>query len=131
MIVKFVKSDARVRHFMALCLCRLSQEHQLEDRLAGQGALGAATRLVAVSDSVRTKEIAAKVLINLACSMEGHQADTTVKNVLKCVAVLVTHEIRRDSLTPTRSSSAPRPFSSWPVYRKRGPCWPNRASSLY
>ena len=86
--------------------------------------------LVAVSDSVRTKEIAAKVLINLACSMEGHQADTTVKNVLKCVAVLVTHRDSNNSQMPTRSSSAPRPFWSWPVYRKRGPCWPSKASSL-
>ena len=100
-VVALVNSDdARVRHFMALCLCKMSEEPGLEDRLATQGALTAATRLVAVSDSVRTKEIAAKVLINLAVGLDGNQADTTVKAVLRCVAVLVTHRTKTGDPDP-------------------------------
>lgn len=83
--------DPRVRHYCALCLCRLSAERGLEEWLIADGALAAATRLVTLSENASTKEVAAKVLINLAVTLEGNQAETLVKNVLKCVANLVGH----------------------------------------
>ena len=101
MLARLVRDgDPRVRHYCALCLCRLSEERGLEDWLTSEGALNASTKLVAVSESAATKVVAAKVLINLAATMEGNQADTLVKNVLKCVANLVGHVSRDGSPDP-------------------------------
>ncbi|KAH8067488.1 hypothetical protein JL721_7602 [Aureococcus anophagefferens] len=63
-----------------------SAERGLEEWLIADGALAAATRLVTLSENASTKEVAAKVLINLAVTLEGNQAETLVKNVLKFCA---------------------------------------------
>lgn len=80
-----------VRHCCALCLCRLSAELGIEERLISDGALSAATKLVQSSDMLITKVVAAKVLINLALTLEGNQAESLVKNMLKCVGNLIGH----------------------------------------
>ena len=99
-----------MRHYCALCLCRLSAERGLEEWLIADGALAAATRLVTLSENASTKEVAAKVLINLAVTLEGNQAETLVKNVLKCVANLVGHGSRRH-------------VEDVRLRRPKAPCW--------
>lgn len=83
--------ESLVRHCCALCLCRLSAEPGIEERLISDGAFSAATKLVQSSDKIITKVVAAKVLINLAVTLDGNQAETLVKNMLKCVGNLIGH----------------------------------------
>ncbi|KAJ1446261.1 armadillo-type protein [Pelagophyceae sp. CCMP2097] len=81
--------DAKVRHFAALCLCRLAAAEDCEDRVVADGGLACATRLLTLpGEPAATRCVAAKVLVNLAVGLDGHNAETVVKNLLQGIAHL-------------------------------------------
>lgn len=115
-----LSNDALVRHCCALCLCRLSAQPGIEERLVVEGALTATTKLVQLFDNTpQTRIVAAKILVNLAAAVEGNQAESLVKHVLKVLGTMVSGNGTQQFCAEAIASLACLPVAR-PILAKQG-----------